>query len=88
MLYMLKMHAFAVLFILVCSCNLQRISIAFDEQKENNGFRLKAFIVFDTSTNFWLLHLGWNKYLFFENRREDKNFALSSKFVRISDKMG
>lgn len=49
---MLKMHAFAVLFILVCSCNLQRISIAFDEQKENNGFRLKAFIVFDTSTNF------------------------------------
>lgn len=50
MLYMLKMHAFAVLFILVCSCNLQRI--AFDEQKEKNGFRLKAFIVFDTSTNF------------------------------------
>lgn len=86
MLYMLKMHAFAVLFILVCSCNLQRI--AFDEQKEKNGFRLKAFIVFDTSTNFWLLHLGWNKYLFFENRRGDKNFALSSKFVRISDKMG
>lgn len=46
MLYTLKNHAFAVLFILVCSYNL-RISIALDEQKGNNGFCLKAFIVFD-----------------------------------------
>lgn len=46
MLYMLKMHAFAVLFILVCSCNLQRISIAFDEQKEEiRCFRLLFLIL-------------------------------------------
>lgn len=34
MLYVLKMHAFAALFILVYSCNLQHISIAFDEQNK------------------------------------------------------